>query len=92
MAKSKKNYIGLELDRYAEKIKEFQDYLEMNPVGLLQDPKTRITEISMQINMMERLGNMLANLNTLKEGKAEEDKRLRGGVEKNMLWNEEEQE
>jgi hypothetical protein len=28
MAKSKKNYIGLELDRYAEKIKEFQDYLE----------------------------------------------------------------
>lgn len=91
MAKSKKNLVGLELERYSDKIKEFQDYLEKNPVDSLIDPKTRIPEIHMQINMMERLGPMLANLNQMREGKADEDARLRGGGQKNMLWDDEDE-
>jgi hypothetical protein len=84
MAKSKQNYIGLEVDRYNKKIEELQNYLENNPVDQIFDAKTRIQEIGLQVNIMKELGVMLGHLNILKENKAKQDD-LRGGSKSNTL-------
>lgn len=89
MAKSKQNYIGLEVERYSKKIYELQNYLENNPVDQIDDPKTRIQEIQLQVGIMKELGIMLGHLNTLKENKAKQEE-LRGGAKKNALWEDDE--
>lgn len=88
MPSKKQSYIGLEVEQYGLKVKEFQDYLKEHPVSHIDDPKTRVQEITLQINMMEKLGPMLQNLNMLRENKADQQK-FRGGASANMLMDEE---
>lgn len=91
MAKKNEGVIALEISKYEEKIKEFQDYLEQNNVVTKVTSKgeyneadnvqdKRHKEILIQIKMMDALPNWLSALKKLRE--EEIDKlELRGGTE-----------
>lgn len=91
MAKKKENLIALETNKYEDKVKEFQDYLEQNSVvtKVTQDgnineaeniQEKRHKELLIQMKIMTELPNWLAALKKLRED--EENKtELRGGSE-----------
>lgn len=66
MAKEKISVIALELERFNDKVQQFQNYLaSINPLGI-DDEKKRQSEIDTQIKIMNALPNWLAALEKLR--------------------------
>lgn len=91
---AKESIINLELLRYEEKVKEFQDYLEKNTIitkvqnGKLKeaDENNRHKEIDTQIKIMNNLVNWLASLEKLRTAEEAKKFEARGDVEVNGLF------
>jgi hypothetical protein len=77
MAGSKKKpvIIESELNRYDQKIQEFQEYLTDNKLKDIKETEKRHDEIRIQVMMMKELGPMLQVLRDLREtlGSKEEE-------------------
>lgn len=84
MAKQKVSFISLELEAFQKKIKEFQAYLNKNPIDKIYESKERHSEIEIQIKLMSSLGSLLGQLEALRE-KEDKQKESRGGTEINGL-------
>lgn len=78
MAAKKTTLIGMELERYAKKIAEFQDYLDNMDIRSLADDKLRQSEINVQRSLMLDLGVMLSQLEQLRDKEEKRKKEVRG--------------
>ena len=96
MAKKPNNVIALETDKYEAKVKEFQDYLEQNPIitkvekdGEINEAEdeqnARHKEITIQCKIMDYLPNWLVALKNLRIEEEEKQVKLRGGGEMNDM-------
>ena len=91
MAKTKKNEaIALELEKFEQKIREFQAYLETYNVNsktetIMVDASKRHAEIQCQIKIMDALPNWLAGLKKLKEDSQTAEPEYRGDQVPNGL-------
>lgn len=78
MSSKKKSLIGMELERYAKKIAQFQDYLDSFDIRSIPDDKLRQAEINIQRALMLDLGVMLAQLESLREKEEKVKREIRG--------------
>lgn len=85
MARKPTGVIALEIEKYEAKIKEFQDYLELNQIkdAYFETEQDKHKEIDTQIKMMNALPNWLLSLKQLKEDAKDKPIELRGGAQIN---------
>lgn len=82
--KNNDSVIALEIEKYEQKINEFQTYLETHDIrriGEFDGEEDKYKEIDTQIKMMNALPNWLVSLKALKEAAEEAKTELRGGNE-----------
>ena len=86
MAKTKKNQVSLELDRFEKKITQYQDYLDKFNIYLIEDAAERHKEITAQNSIMDKLPNWLEGLKKLREDSDKKEIQTYGGSEMNEAW------
>lgn len=90
MAKKKdNNIIALEIEKFEEKINEFQTYLEVNNinrVGEYEDDGKKYKEIETQLKIMAALPALLEALKRLREVSQERQMETRGDVDIPDAW------